>query len=212
MLYTYSDAQGSLIALTDDNGVIVRKYTYDPWGTRRNAVNWNIKDDGVGLIVNRGYTGHEHLDAFGIINMNGRVYDPATSMFLSPDPNLTDAGNWLDYNRYGYCMGNPFRYTDPTGYNWLTRNLNSIFTTALTIGVGIGVGILTGGSGLVVGMAAGGVGGAVGTALQGGSFNDAMGAGIKGMMIGGATALLTGGSGVVGDIFGHVSRILVQNY
>jgi len=114
--YTYTDNQGSLIALTDASGNVVRKYAYDPWGARRNASDWTQKDNGSNLIVNRGYTGHEHLDAFGIINMNGRVYDPATGMFLSPDPHIQSPGDWVNYNRYSYCMGNPMRFTDPSGY------------------------------------------------------------------------------------------------
>jgi RHS repeat-associated protein len=56
------------------------------------------------------------LDAFGIINMNGRVYDPATGMFFSSDPFIQSPGDWVNYNRYSYCMGNPMRYTDPSGY------------------------------------------------------------------------------------------------
>ncbi|MEJ5263877.1 MAG: hypothetical protein WHT29_01025 [Bacteroidales bacterium] len=36
-------------------------------------------------ILSRGFTGHEHLDDFALINMNGRVYDPILGMFLSPD-------------------------------------------------------------------------------------------------------------------------------
>jgi len=35
--------------------------------------------------LDRGFTGHEHLYNFGLINMNGRVYDPFMSTFLSPD-------------------------------------------------------------------------------------------------------------------------------
>ncbi|MDR1583991.1 MAG: hypothetical protein LBS55_12195 [Prevotellaceae bacterium] len=66
-------------------------------------------------MINRGYTGHEHLDKFGIINMNGRVYDPLTAQFLSPDPYIQAPGNWLNYNRYSYCLNNPFKYTDPSG-------------------------------------------------------------------------------------------------
>jgi len=58
---------------------------------------------------------HEHLDAFGIINMNGRVYDPLTAMFFSPDPFVQAPENWLNFNRYAYCYGNPFKYTDPDG-------------------------------------------------------------------------------------------------
>jgi RHS repeat-associated protein len=115
LLYAYSDFQGSLIALTDVSGNVVEKYAFDPWGARRNPSDWTQKDLRTKWITNRGYTGHEHLDAFGIINMNGRVYDPLTAMFFSPDPYVQAPGNWLNYNRYGYCYGNPFRYTDPSG-------------------------------------------------------------------------------------------------
>ena len=116
MLYTYSDALGSLIALTNESGKLIERYAYDPWSQRRNLDQWELKDSRTHWIVNRGYTGHEHLDAFGIINMNGRVYDPLTAMFMSPDPYVQAPGNWLNYNRYGYCMNNPTNFTDPTGY------------------------------------------------------------------------------------------------
>lgn len=50
--------------------------------------------------------------------MNGRVYDPLLGMFLSPDPYVQAPGNWLNYNRYGYCLNNPLIYTDPDGEVW----------------------------------------------------------------------------------------------
>jgi len=121
LLYGYSDFQGSLIALTDENGTVVEKYAYDPWGARRNADDWTQKDLRTSWITSRGYTGHEHIDAFGVINMNGRVYDPATAMFMSPDPYIQSPKDWLNYNRYSYCMNNPFKYTDPSGKFWLFR-------------------------------------------------------------------------------------------
>lgn len=34
----------------------------------------------------RGYTLHEHYDDFGLINMNGRVYDPLVGRFMQTDP------------------------------------------------------------------------------------------------------------------------------
>jgi len=193
--YSYADYQGSLIALTDETGNVVEKYAYDPWGVRRNPDNWTLRDSRTTWIVNRGYTGHEHLDAFGIINMNGRVYDPATGMFFSPDPYLTDAGNWLDYNRYGYCMGNPLRYIDPSGYSWMSDT----FSGVAGIGLGLAIGIATGGLGLVaaaiIGGASGGLlSGTLGTALNGGSFGDCALAGAKGMLIGGVAGLAGGGA------------------
>jgi len=120
LLYTYTDNQGSLIALANDSGALVERYAYDPWGQRRDPLHWEVKDSRTKWITNRGYTGHEHLDAFGIINMNGRVFDPLTAQFFSPDPQLQEPSNWLNYNRYGYCVGNPMKYTDPSGeFFWM---------------------------------------------------------------------------------------------
>lgn len=116
----YCDYQGSLLALTDVNGVVKERYAYDPWGIRRSPAIWKDSDTRTKFIIYRGYTLHEHLDGFGLINMNGRVYDPLLGMFLSPDPYVQAPGNWLNYNRYGYCYGNPFMYTDPNGeWIWL---------------------------------------------------------------------------------------------
>ena len=218
LYYSYSDAQGSLIALvysppSGDLGGLIQRFAYDPWGARRDPNNWTQKDTRISFIVNRGYTGHEHLDAFGIINMNGRVYDPATASFFSADPVLTDAGNWLDYNRYGYCLGNPFRYTDPSGYNWWDENWKPIVTTAASIVATVAVSALTLGTataptasmliaaGMAGGAAGGFVGGALGSAFNGGSLGDILGAGLKGAIIGGISGAITAG---IGSAFGPV--------
>jgi RHS repeat-associated core domain len=115
--YAHSDNIGSLILLTDENGNEVERYAYDPWGRRRDPYNWGELDTRTELIVNRGYTMHEHLDMFNVINMNGRVYDPLTASFFSPDPYIQAPDNWLNYNRYSYVLNNPFKYTDPSGEN-----------------------------------------------------------------------------------------------
>ncbi len=65
--------------------------------------------------MSRGYTGHEHLTVFGLINMNARLYDPALGRFLSPDPYVQSPDNSQNYNRYSYCLNNPLRYSDPSG-------------------------------------------------------------------------------------------------
>ena len=44
LLYTYTDNQGSLIALTDESGNLVERYAFDPWGARRNPDQWEQKD------------------------------------------------------------------------------------------------------------------------------------------------------------------------
>ncbi|MDR0438289.1 MAG: RHS repeat-associated core domain-containing protein [Bacteroidales bacterium] len=73
----------------------------------------------------RGYTGHEHLDMFGLINMNGRMYDPIIARFLSPDPFVQAPTFTQSYNRYSYVFNNPLKYTDPSGY--ITKTDHDMF-------------------------------------------------------------------------------------
>jgi RHS repeat-associated protein len=116
MYYIHSDYLGSITSLSDQNGQMVQKYAYDAWGQRRTATNWSQSDTSTDQLISRGFTGHEHMTEFGLINMNGRVYDPSLGMFLSPDPLLQQPGNPLNYNSYSYVWNNPLRYTDPSGY------------------------------------------------------------------------------------------------
>ena len=46
-------------------------------GRRRNPTTWSVLGTTpANLITSRSYTGHEHIDEFNLINMNGRIYDP----------------------------------------------------------------------------------------------------------------------------------------
>jgi RHS repeat-associated protein len=182
LLHGYADHQGSLIALTDESGNVLERYAYDPWGNRRNPSDWTQKDTRTSFLLNRGYTMHEHLDAFGIINMNGRVYDPLTAQFFSPDPYVQEPDNWLNYNRYSYCLNNPLKYTDPSGEivwfiwagaaivggvgnlisNW--KNVDGFWDGLSTFAVGAGAAcgmLATGGASAGVVMSVGAAGGAV---------------------------------------------------
>lgn len=185
LYYTYSDNQGSLIAITDHYGVVKRNYAYDPWGSRRNPANWTEQDNLANLILNRGYTGHEQLDVFGIINMNGRVYDPLTAQFLSPDPFIQAPGDWLNYNRYSYCIGNPLKYTDPTGNVFGIDDAMMIAGIAMTIRAGINGG-----------MHAYANNGNVAIGVVGGVMTTGVPMFLSGMVTAGVS---TG----IGDIFGH---------
>ena len=116
MYYVCKDRQGSIMALVNQDGTIAEKYSYDAWGRRRNPANWTDFNVKTPRLISRGYTGHEYLDAFGLINMNGRMYDPVIGRVLSPDNYVQDPTNTQSYNRYSYCLNNPLRYTDPSGW------------------------------------------------------------------------------------------------
>ncbi len=119
MHYIYTDYLGSLRCITSDNGTIEQFLSFDAWGNRRDP------DDGHRLseteitplitLTPRGFTGHEHMDKVSLINMNGRVYDPALGLFLSPDNYVQAPDATQNFNRYCYCLNNPLMYTDPSG-------------------------------------------------------------------------------------------------
>lgn len=119
ILQAYYDAQGSMVALVDYSGNVIARFAYDPWGKRVKPTDWTQSATSTEPYhINRGYTMHEHLEDFGLINMNGRVFDPAVAQFLSPDNYIQSDGNWLNYNRYAYCLNNPLIYIDENGECW----------------------------------------------------------------------------------------------
>ena len=96
----------------------------------------------------RGYTGHEQLDN-GLIHMNGRVYDPSLGRFLSADPLVQAPNNTQSHNRYAYAVNNPLKYTDPSGYSWLSDLVDSIGDFLKKYGrviVAIAITVATGGA------------------------------------------------------------------
>ncbi len=117
--YIHTDYQGTYNLITNANGEKVELLSFDPWGRRRNPISWTYDNLPTSFVFDRGYTGHEHLDQFNLINMNGRMFDPYLARFLSPDPVLPDAGDRQSHNRYSYCLNNPLKYTDPSGFKQL---------------------------------------------------------------------------------------------
>lgn len=115
--YLHRDALGSIDTITDGQGNIVERMSYESFGERR-AGDWRTDTDFViPTLTNRGFTGHEHVDEMGLIHMNGRVYDPELGRFLSADPTIQFPYDPQSYNRYSYVLGNPYKYTDPSGYS-----------------------------------------------------------------------------------------------
>ena len=114
-LVAITDHLGSIMALMDNYDTYY-SCSYDAWGNRTIGMEspWGI---------DRGFCGHEHIDEIGLINMNGRMYDPKLSRFLSPDPYVQSPSNTQNFNRYSYCLNNPLKYTDPDGDSWLLAGI-----------------------------------------------------------------------------------------
>ena len=133
LYYLHQDYQGSLLAVTYQNGNVAQHYAYDPWGRRRNPTTWaNLSATEItqqNFLFARGYTGHEHLDEFGLINMNGRMYDPLLGRMLSPDNFVQAPDNSQNFNRYSYAMNNPLVYTDPDGEAIILSGIYGMLTS-----------------------------------------------------------------------------------
>ncbi len=120
------DHLGSIDVVLNENGINEEQMdvAYSPWGERRNPVTpaslVEFPDLNVQYlrdITHRGFTGHEMLDAFGLIHMNGRVYDPKLGRFLSADPIVQAPLYTQSFNRYSYVWNNPLTLIDPSGYS-----------------------------------------------------------------------------------------------
>ena len=116
MSYVLKDHLGSMYA-TVTNGS-VDYYSFDAWGRERNP-NTFLYDNVPSHSFSRGFCMHEHYRDFNLINMNGRMYDPYTSMFLSPDNYIQAPDNSQSFNRYAYCLNNPLKYIDPDGESFI---------------------------------------------------------------------------------------------
>ena len=102
-----TDNLGSILAVYGETNNLVFKAKYDVWGKQ------TVYKNALGLY--RGYTGHEMLPGFELINMGGRMYDPVVARFLSCDNFVQEPTNSQNFNRYSYCLNNPLKYTDPSG-------------------------------------------------------------------------------------------------
>jgi len=93
LYHVLSDNLGSINAVINSETDSIIKYSYSAWGIPRDPDDWTSDLTG-DLFAGRGFTGHEHLSEFDLINMparrnrhsgeggNGRVYDPVLARFF----------------------------------------------------------------------------------------------------------------------------------
>ena len=132
------DYLGSITHIATTSGTLVAEYSYDAWGRLRDPATNAVYDAASqpALLLGRGWCGHEHLPAFGLINMNARLYDPILGRFLSPDPYIQALDLPASFNRYSYCLNNPLKYTDESGEFVLTTMLIVGGISATIFGLG----------------------------------------------------------------------------
>lgn len=134
--YICRDYLGSITHVANADGSLKQELSYDAWGRLRNPsthVAYTPGSEPV-LFLGRGYTGHEHLTWFGLINMNARLYDAALGRFLSPDPYVQMPDFTQNFNRYSYCLNNPLVYVDEDGefiFSFFLPGIGTLIDAAL---------------------------------------------------------------------------------
>lgn len=115
--YATKDNIDSTAVITDSKGALAaaEKFSALGWGE-------NNPQATIASISRHEFTGQEMLNNLGMVNMNGRVYQPSGARFYSPDPHIPDPQNNLDYNRYAYVDDNPLTLIDPTGFCGVSVN------------------------------------------------------------------------------------------
>jgi len=209
--YLHYDNLGSVDTITNHLGVVEQRMAYKPFGDRLALDKNGNNIDKALLKTPRGFTGHEHLDEFNLIHMNGRVYDPTIGRFLSADPHIQAPYDTQSYNRYTYVKNNPLKYTDPSGF-FFKKIFKKIKKWIKPI-VAIAAGILTGGlalaymgyTSIAAAISAGAWGAVIGSAAIGGFVSGAImtgsvGGALKGALWAGISAGVAYGIGHGGEI------------
>jgi RHS repeat-associated protein len=111
--YLHDDRLGSVAATSDLGGALLESRAYDPFGTLRRSRHASVP--GPSSLEPLGFTERQPDPESRLINMLGRLYDPTLGRLTTPDPLISAALSSQGYNRYGYVLNNPLRWTDPTG-------------------------------------------------------------------------------------------------
>ena len=134
--HLHNDAFGNIILATDEQGNVLWRERYQPYGAKRinqasktNPVNLANPQDRTANII--GFHGKEADSATGLSYFGARYYDPVAGRFMGTDAVRFDPANPHSFNRYAYGNGNPYKYKDPDG-----KMSIPMFATATILGVG----------------------------------------------------------------------------
>jgi RHS repeat-associated protein len=103
--YLAHDQVGSLRAVVDGAGNVIKRIDYDSFGNI-------LYDSNPGFTVPFGFAGGLHDRDTGLVRFGFRDYDPDIGRWTAKDPILFDGG---DVDLYGYCLNDPIGLTDPEG-------------------------------------------------------------------------------------------------
>jgi RHS repeat-associated protein len=114
-VYLHDDHLGSVDAVSSD-GTTTQHLKYDPFGQRIDPQKPTTTVKAPADITD-GFSDQQHDDELGLINFQGRIYDPRIGRFLSADPLVGSPTTSQGFNRYSYVLNNPLALVDPSGFD-----------------------------------------------------------------------------------------------
>ncbi|PYK37720.1 MAG: hypothetical protein DME49_10775 [Verrucomicrobia bacterium] len=127
---------GSIREMFRNNGIVVARYDYDPWGRSTTVINTTLPDFN--------FTGLYRHSASNLDMAVRRLYDPDLARWISRDP----IGEGGGLNLYAYCGNDPTRHVDPLGLSSLVYD-SATGTLTLYTGSGQVVGTYPAGNNTV---------------------------------------------------------------
>jgi len=116
LYFLLSDHLGSTAVTTDASGNRVTELRYKPLRQAQGKLYGDMRYNPGSQITTYRFTGQRWDQGHGLYWFNSRWFDPLIGRFMQADTIVPDPGNPQALNRYSYVIGNPLRYTDPTGH------------------------------------------------------------------------------------------------
>ena len=135
--YLAYDQVGTLRAVTDASGNVVKQIDYDSFGNI-------LSDSNSSFTVPFGFAGGLHDRDTGLVRFGYRDYDPDTGRWTAKDP-IGFAGG--DTDLFGYVQNDPVSFVDPYGLKFgLSDALGAINSAIEANGTGAMIGGVIGGA------------------------------------------------------------------
>lgn len=108
LTYYVSNPHGDVVQLLNQEGTVIREYSYDAFG---NEINPDKKDDNPFC-----YAGEYYDKETASIYLRARYYTPATGRFMTRDTYTGEADDPLSLHLYAYCDNDGVNQVDPSGH------------------------------------------------------------------------------------------------
>ena len=144
--YFYKNLQGDVIAITNDAGATIARYTYDAWGkvlSVKDAIgNGIVSASHIANINPFRYRGYYYDVEVGLYYLQSRYYDPNNGRFINADnaKYILKNDSVLSNNSFCYCCNDSVNAIDFYGTIAVALLIAQIILITATILTGIIVG------------------------------------------------------------------------